>query len=231
MTYPADEVEEKLVDVPELFLFLRRAVPDATVVTHDRAFINNIAFALQYLDHLLQTIAAPDVRITIHSQTCKSIVMCGMGIVEAILWFGVKKAGQANTSSWQESSKQTGTPFDRFGKRLRIDSILMEEVSPPQHEEMTLDTLIKKVESRGLLGLSDHRVYGTLKALRQLRNRVHIHDVGTADDTDWYKFTGREVVMLLNCLNAIFSTNLFNPEPHHIDLLSFLDPVRVERKR
>lgn len=221
----------QLVDVPELFLFLRRAVPDATVVTHDRAFINNIAFALQYIDHLLHTLADPGLRVTIHSQTCKSIVMCGMGIIEAVLWFVVKRSGQAKTSSWREVSLQKGVPTSQLGRRIRIDTVLLEEVSPPLQNEMTLDTLIKKVESKSLLGLSNHKVYGTLKSLRQLRNRVHIHDVETADDTDWYKFTGKEVVMLLNSLNEIFTTSLFNPEPHHLDLLAFLDPARVERRR
>ena len=223
--------QDQLVDVHELFLLLRRAVPDATVVKHDRAFIHNIAYALQYIDHLLATLDDSALRKTIHSQTCKSIVLAGMGVVEALLWYVVKKAGHANSSNWRECFKQAGTPVSRFGTKLRIDTILLEEVNPPIAEEMTLDTLMKKVESRKLLGISDSKVYGTLKSLRQLRNRIHIHDVETTDDTDWYKFTGREVVMLLNSLNAIFATNLFSPEPHHQELLKFLDPARVERKR
>lgn len=221
---------EQLVDVHELFLFLRRAVPDASVVTHDRASINNLAYTLQYIDHLLDTISNPELRITIHSQTCKSIVLAGAGIVEAVLWYVIKKAGLGNVANWRETARQTGQPFDRFGTKIRIDNILFEKVSPPTPEEMSLDTLIKKVEAKSLLGL-EHKVYGTLKAMRQLRNRVHIHNVDTVDDTDWYKFTGREVVMLLNALNDIFTSSLFNPLPHHRELLAFLNPARVERRR
>lgn len=220
-----------LVDVHELFLLLRRAIPDASVVRRDRAYINNIAYALQYIDHLLGTLADPDLRPTIHSQTCKSVVLAGMGIVEAILWYLVKAAGQANASNWREVEKQLGKPFARFGTTMRIDTLVLEQVSPPDPEEMTLDTLIKKVQSKKLLGLADDNVYATLKYLRQLRNRIHIHDVDTDDDTDWYKFTGREVVGLLNALNAIFATSLFDAQPHHLELLAFLDPDRVERRR
>jgi hypothetical protein len=228
MSQTNNTASEELVDAHQLFMFLRRAVHDASIVTHDREFIYNIVYALQYIDHLLATLA--DARPTIHSQTCKSIILLGMGVVEAVLWYVVKSAGQANVAQWREVARQNGNALERFETTIRIETVLYVKASPPVAEEMTLDTLIKKVESKSLLGL-EHKIYGALKSLRQLRNRIHIHDVGEKDDTDWYKFTGREVVMLLTALSEIFSTSLFAPESYHEDLLRFLDPSRVERRR
>lgn len=219
-----------MVTVEELHVLLRRGIPDDTVVKHDREFIRNLAYSLQYIDHLVGQIEQGVLRDTLHSQTCKSIVVIGMGIVEALLWFVLNRAGRAATTKWEEIHKTTGEPFDKLGRRTRIDTIVMVELAAPRAEQMTLDAMVKRAEAHKLLGLEGHAVYGHLKHLRRLRNRIHIHDVQGEGDTDWRSFDGREAGMLLNALSAILTAPLFDPAPHHLELLRFLSPDRVVRR-
>jgi hypothetical protein len=224
------EASRDVVDVEVLHLYLTRGLVAHSALSHHRAYVRNIAYSLQYIDHLLDELGRADLRRTLHSQTCKAVVVVGMGVVEAILWYLLLTTGQAHTKKWTEIKKLETPAFDQSGHKLRIVNVVEQELNPPQLDEMTLDTMVKRAEKRALLGSLEHAVYGHLKTLRQLRNRVHIHSVQHDADTDWFSFTGREVALLLNALRSILSLTLFQPTPDHLELLSFLDTDRVERR-
>lgn len=223
--------DRTIVDVDSLHLFLTRGLPAHTAVQHHRAYVRNIAYSLQYIDHLLGELECPGLRRTVHSQTCKSVVVVGMGVVEAILWYLLLTTGAARTRQWQEINKLTSNAFTQGGDTLRIVNIVESKLTPPHLEEMTLDAMVKRSEKRLLLGSLDHSVYGHLRILRQLRNRVHIHSVAHEKDTDWMSFTGREVKLLLDAIRSILSLELFRPTPDQNLFLEFLSADRVERRQ
>ncbi|MGU3387840.1 hypothetical protein ACLBYG_25300 [Methylobacterium sp. D53M] len=218
------------VDVDALFVYLNRGLPAHAALQHHRPYVRNIAYSLQYIDHLLGVLEHGDVTRTLHSQTCKSIVVVGMGVVEAILWYLLLTTGGARTRSWKSIKDIASPEFAHGGQTLRIVNMVEEKLVQPEIEEMTLDAMVKRTEKRQLLGQLDHAVYGHLKVLRQLRNRVHIHAVKHATDTDWQSFTGREVKLLLDALVSILGLPLFQPTPERRDFMKFLDSGRVERR-
>lgn len=229
---PMDDARElhPVVDVDALHLYLGRGLADDGTIAHHRAYVRNIAYSLQYIDYLLAELEQDDLRPTIHSQACKSVVVVGMGIVEALLWYFLRQANAAKTTQWEVAKQVTSPVFADNGRDHRIVNVIERKLPAPVLEEMTLDAMVKRAEARSLLGSLDHAVYGHLRTLRRLRNRVHIHSVQDDADTDWLSFTGKEVRLLLNALRSILSLGIFSPTPDRLDLLAFLDPERVERR-
>lgn len=66
--------------------------------------------------------------------------------------------------------------------------------------------------------------YGQLHELRKLRNRVHIHDLENATDTDYVKFGFREFELMKRILKTLLTSNLFPKTDKSLDL-TFLDPT------
>lgn len=219
-----------VVDVDALHLYLNRGLPADSSIEHHKAYVRNIAYSLQYIDHLLGELEHSELQRTLHSQICKSVVVVGMGVVEAILWYLLCTSGGARTRKWEELKKLTAPSFVQAGETLRIINIVERELAQAELEEMTLDAMVKRAEKRLLLGSLDHAVYGHLRVLRQLRNRVHIHAVQHDADTDWFSFTGREVKLLLDALRSILSLEFFQPTPDRLAFLAFLDSNRVGRR-
>lgn len=67
--------------------FLGRGVPKDGTLRHRYAFISNIGYNLQYLQFLDYQIEEIPLHATVYTQTLKSFVITGMGIVEAICWY------------------------------------------------------------------------------------------------------------------------------------------------
>lgn len=225
------EQDRQVADVEALHVYLGRGLRDDGTIAHHRAYVRNVAYSLQYVDYLLGELEHGDLRLTLHSQACKSVIVVGMGVVEALLWYFLRQAGAASTSQWEVAQKLTSPVFSHGGQEQRIINVIERKLPAPVLEEMTLDAMVKRAEARSILGSLDHAVYGHLRTLRKLRNRVHIHSVQDDADTDWFSFTGREVGLLLNALRSILSLQMFSPTPDRLELLSFLDPRRVERRR
>lgn len=223
--------DRQVVDVEALHVYLGRGLRDDGAIAHLRAYVRNVAYSLQYIDYLLGELEHGDLRQTLHSQACKSVVVVGMGVIEALLWYFLRQAGAASATQWEVVKNVTGPVFTDGGQEQRIVNVIERRLPAPVLEEMTLDAMVKRAEARSILGSLDHAVYGHLRTLRKLRNRVHIHSVQDDADTDWFSFTGREVGLLLNALRSILSLQMFSPTPDRLELLSFLDPQRVERRR
>lgn len=200
---------------------LRRGMPKEKVIRHDRAFVTNIAYNFQYLEFLNHLLTENQLHVIVRQQTQKTFVITGMSIIEAILWYVLRKAGMQKMENWDEIQKLETPSFMNGASKHRIINTIIKKRDKPVEVEMSLDAMIKKVESKKLLGLS-HEVYGKLKHLRKLRNRVHIHTVAFDHDTDWYKFSDKEVRLMKKVLHSVLSSELFKPEKEHKYLLEHL---------
>lgn len=207
--------------VDRIRLFLRRGMPKDKVIKHDSAFVANIAYHFQYLEFLNHLLTEKQLHVIVRQQTQKTFVVTGMSIIEAILWYVLRKAGMQKMEEWDEIKKLETSSFMNDTSELRVINTIVKKRDEPVEVEMSLDSMIKKVETKKLLGLG-HQVYQKLSYLRKLRNRVHIHAVEFDHDTDWYVFSDKEVKLMKKVLHGVFSSELFKPGKEHKSIIEHL---------
>lgn len=202
--------------------FLRRGIStDDPCLLYGHAYVRNIGYNLQYLEFLNFTLNESSLHSTVHAMTAKSFVVTGMSVLESVLWYVLKKAGEQITEEWEVIRNLKTSEFEEQGNKYRIANLVHRRRTKSIDVEMSLDAMIRRVESKRLLGL-DTQVYKDLNYLRKLRNRVHIHAVQHDKDTDWWSFSPKEVNLMKRVLESVFRSDLFNPTVDHENLLKYL---------
>lgn len=208
--------------VDAMHSLLRQGIKkENAVLSHGYAFVRNIAYNLQYLEYLNYVLSETELHVTVRTLTQKTFVITGMSIVEAILWFVLKSSGHQRKDAWEVTQELDTKTFEDQGSKYKISNVISKQRPEPVDVEMTLDAMIKRVESKKLLGL-DGQVYKDLNYLRKLRNRVHIHAVQHDKDTDWYSFNNREVELMRGVLGSVLRSELFAPDEDQAPLISYL---------
>lgn len=163
--------------------FLSSTIPADGVLHHRQGFIKNVGYNFQYLEFLNHLLTEKPLHSTVTALTQKTFVVVGMGIVEALLWYTLRKNKLHVVDEWLVSRELVSLEFPEGEHTRRIKTIIEEKDPKPKDSAMTLDVMRKKVEGKKLLGVST-QVYKDLNHLRGLRNRVHIHVMQGDKDTD-----------------------------------------------
>jgi hypothetical protein len=207
--------------IASIVAYFGRSFPDDGTLTHRRGYFKNIAYTIQYLEYLDHTLNETTLHSTVRSLTQKSFIIGGMGVIESVLWYVLKKDGAHKTELWKVAHEVKSSEFSDSGKKRRLRTIIDDKLEPPQEAEMTLESMCKRVERRQLLGVKT-QVYRDLNHLRSLRNRVHIHSVRHERDTDWWNFSNEDVDLMKKALHSVLTCSLFASGSSHIDILEFL---------
>ena len=186
---------------------------------------SNLAYGFHYLEYLEETFRNLDnLPTTIKTMLAKTHLITGAGIVEAVLYCLIRKNGLHRTKDWQllhsVTSNEQRLPDNTV---IRIETLIQTKLSTPEDDEMTFDSMAKKVESKKLLGSSSD-LYQQIKELRRLRNRVHIHESNFGSykrQTDWHAFNPGEVEMTQKVIYQICSA-VFSPSNDVQRLFGFL---------
>lgn len=180
----------------------------------------NIAYNLQYLQFQSQILREFKLTSVIQTQTWKVCIIVGTGIIEAILHYLLTAKGLNKKSEWEEETiAETGINLE--GCKYKIENRIFKKLSSPKAVEMSLDIMIKKVESKKLLG-ANHEIYKKLQYLRKLRNRVHLHVIEQPYDTDWWKFSNNEMATMKKVLYSFMISSFFSPTEEEKALFEFL---------
>jgi hypothetical protein len=213
--------------VDTLDAFVRRGIPKEDVsLEYSKAFVRNIAYNLQYLEYLNHVLTEKSLHVTVFTLTIKTFVVTGMSVVEAVLWYVLKKYGLQRKEEWEQAQELESRTFQENCVEYKLMSTLVRKLKAPIDAEMPLDAMIKRVESKKLLGV-DVQVYKNLNYLRKLRNRVHIHSVQHDKDTDWWSFNEKELKLMKAVLGSVLCSELFAPAEEHDEFLAYL---RVQEK-
>lgn len=211
--------------VDTVHAFVHRGIPkEDQVLAYSYAYVRNIAYNLQYLEFLSHTFDEAELHATVRTLSQKTFVITGMSVVEAVLWYVLKKAGHQRREEWEEVQELNSQTFQQDGHDYRLINNLCRKLPAPIDAEMSLDAMIKRVEAKKLLGI-DLQVYKDLNYLRKLRNRVHIHAVQHDKDTDWWNFNNKEVKLMKGVLHSVLCSQLFDPLPEHTALFEYLTVV------
>jgi len=188
----------------------------------DNAFFNqseaypirkNIAYSLQYIEFLNRILSDISLSSVLWTQNVKSFVVHGAAIIEAIFNFLVISKGHGNTTHWKKVSSHSSSEFILNGSRFKNMTDVLEKLDSPIPTQMSFDQLSKKVESKKLLGAS-FQSYSKIKPIRQLRNKIHLHDSNHSTDTDWHNFNQSELALISGVLHSVLVSDIFLGSSH-----------------
>ena len=199
------------VSISRLESHITKVVYGGQGYDHSYALRKNLAYNLQYMefqDRILQDIKLSSV---LYTQTIKTMVLVGSGIVESVLNYLLIVNDVHSTTEWKEKTLFKGNEKKVDGKYVRLDSVLYEKLANPQMKQMTFDTMIKCARSNNILG-SRAAIYQKLNALRRLRNKIHLQLINDPTDTDWNSFNASDLSDVCKVVYAIFTSSLFSPD-------------------
>jgi len=201
--------------------FLSKLIRPSKHVPHAEGLKSNLAYNLQYLEYLNYTLE--DLRLTsvLWTITVKNFLIIGTSIVEAIFYFVLRNAVLHRENVWSIVRNVSTNEFIFNNRPANIVNVLYERLDEPIEEEMNFDAMLKKVESRKLMG-NDESLYRKLKYLRRLRNRVHLQLLEKNLDTDWHNFNNKEFLLTKQTLHAVLGSSLFSASTQELEAYRFL---------
>lgn len=194
---------------------------------HIYALRRNIAYNLQHVQYLEQTIIDLKLTTVLLTQTWKTQIIVGCGIVESLLHYLIMVSGNQASIDWEVTQEFTGVNKKINNKMYRVDSVIKEKRENPKPVPMTFDAMLKKAESKRLIG-NAQALYGKLKRLRPLRNRVHLQEIAQPVDHDFNAFTYEDKRLMMQVLHAVFTGPLFNPSAAQRGYFEYLDKYLLE---
>lgn len=200
--------------------YLSRFIKAGSGVENIVGLKKNLAYNLQYLQFQRQVLHEFEVTQVILTQTWKINIIVGTSIIEAFLYYLIVSKNLQKTNKWEKVGS-TSNETNMQGEKVRIENIIFKELDIPLSVDMTLDVMIKKAESKKLLG-KDREIYKQLNYLRNLRNRVHLHAISEDYDTDWRKIGKNEVDTVRTVLYIFLTSSLFKPTAEQKSHLEFL---------
>lgn len=169
----------------------------------DEPICRNVAYNLQYLQYIDLQMKELKLHSVIYSMLCKTFIITSMSIIEAIFYYILKNNNQNKTSNMELIFSTKSNK-----KKYEEDELIVEtnvyKIVEPKRVEMSLDSMIKKMEKKGYLDLK-HNYFPYLKHFKDLRNKIHIHiSEDSLYKTDYWQFENADVLfvkyMLLNIL-------------------------------
>lgn len=173
------------------------------------ALVKNVSYSLQHLEFLYRVHEDLKLSEVIWKQTIKTFLIVGASVIEAVFFYLLIANDKASKTVWASSAKVETPEFEEHEKKKKIVSELFLKLERPVLEEMTFDTMCKKLEKRGLSGLSSEEFHKHLPHLRKLRNRVHIHTSVHGADTDCFAFGKKDFDLVRKVLQLLLTSDLF----------------------
>ena len=205
--------------------YLQRGLPEETFVTFRRAYIRNIAYALQYLEFNAAVLKEP-LHSIICNQVRKTFIITGCSLIESILWMLLKAKWLQKQDHWEEIQARETNPFQDGAAEFKFEVRQFRKRPAPIDIEMRFIDICRRAEKKKVLGITSE-VYAQIGHLRGLRNRVHIHAVQNDRDNDWWTFRARDIETMKEVLRAVIRADIFMPFPNYSTLFAWLEPTAV----
>lgn len=200
---------------------LENAIYSGRGYPHSYALRKNLAYNLQYIefqDRVLQDIKLSSV---LHTQTIKTIILVGCGIIESILHFMLIVNDIHSTTEWKEKAKFKGNQKKVGGVHIKVDTIMYEKLASSELKHMTFDSMIKCARSNAIFG-NGAAIYQKLESLRPLRNKVHLQVINGPGDTDWNSFNSTHLSDICKVLYAVMTSTIFSPNSDQRGCFAYL---------
>lgn len=220
-----DEAKSKWcpISIIKLEDLLLEVVKQGCGYKHVRALRKNISYNLQYLEYLDKTLCDLKLTSSLEKQTWKTFVIVGCSVVESLLYFLLVSKNLHKTNEWELVDKFVGNQKNVKGQLIRVDSEIYKKTNTKLHIRMSFDAILKSAQDKKVFGASyGNGIYSDLKNLKKLRNKVHLQDSDSEEDTDWNSFLRSDFCKMAKVLHEIFTGKLFKPTQEEIEYFSYL---------
>ncbi len=198
------------VSINKLDGLLIKVISSGHGYPHSYALRRNIAYNLQHIEFLHKCLSDIKMSTVLITQTWKTILLVGCGVMESLLHYLLVKRGLHSTTEWELKIIMPGNQKSVDGIQTKVNSHVYTKLSTPVAKQMNFDAIIQKAKSNRLLG-SSSTIYSMLDNLRKLRNKVHLQAIDNPTDTDWNSFNKNEVSDMDAILYSVFTGNIFHP--------------------
>ena len=192
--------------------------------------MSNLGYSLQYLEFLNFQCSEERLHVTVETLTFKTFIITSMSVIEGLAFYLLTINGLGKMKEWEIVEEWVSNQKKLEKDETRVRTVLEKRITPPLPDDMTLDSMIKKLEESKLVTIStDH--YKTLSYLRKLRNKVHVYNVSHYLDTDWHSFSRKHYNDCKMVLESILKSNVFKPTDKDLVKLEWLDVAQQKYMR
>lgn len=209
------------VPINQLDSLLTKVISSGHGYQHPYALRRNIAYNLQHIEFLHKCLSDIKLSSVLKTQTWKSILLVGCGVMESLLHYLLVKKSAHSTTEWELKIVMPGNQKKMDGVQTKVDSCIYTKLPSPKAKQMNFDTIIQKAKSNKILG-SNPGIYSKLDKLRKLRNKVHLQAIDNPTDTDWNSFNKSEVNDMDEILYSVFTSSIFRPSAHEKSYFQYL---------
>ena len=203
--------------------YFNKSIRKTGNIPNGYAIRKNLCYSVQHLQYLIATLEQLSLSGVLITQTYKVFIVTGMGVVEAILFYLIKRANLQRTNEWELIRDQVSSDFPHASESLRVHWHLYRKRPTPIDEDITFERILRIVEAKKLLGV-DSKFYAQLHHLRKLRNKVHLFVTSDDFDTDWNAFNFRDLELMKALLLDLLAGSLFAPSKPQLKYFAFLRP-------
>lgn len=209
------------VPVVRLVEFLEKVVVRGYGYGAVYALRRNIAYNLQYLEYLDRTLQDIKLSSVLTTQTWKTAIIVGCGIVESLLHYLLIKSDNHAKTEWELKVVMPGNTKKVDAEALKAEVHIWRKLSTPRITPMDFSSMIAKAQRHEVLG-ADTALYQELSRLRKLRNRVHLQVIDEPTDTDWNAFRLGDLEKVYEVLHAVLTGSMFNPSAAEREYFEYL---------
>jgi len=207
--------------VSRLDELLKTRIYRSTHIPNGYAIRKNLCYGIQYLQYVVASLEQLSLSEVLLTQSYKTFIVTGIGIIEGILFYLVKEGNHQRTSEWEVIKESTSGPFTEGVATLRVDTTILRKRAAPVDDDLPFERILRITEQKQLFGTKS-QFYAQAHHLRKLRNKVHLFVTANELDTDWNAFAFKDFELMKSLLLEIFTSGLFVPSPEQKKYFSFL---------
>ena len=202
------------------------------------ALRKNICYSLQYLQYIQVQLSELNFTSVLSTQLWKTYIIVSCSIIEGIFSHLLKSNKMYKTKEWQDFFPlKYSNEFTQDNITLRYQISTQQKLKTPIEDRMDLNEMINKVEHKKILSLN-HGAFPYLRALRSLRNRVHLQISERAYDTDYFTVSKDEYIVARCVLYKVITDKVFELNdnaqvfdwiyPNNDEILAAFSHIRYE---
>ena len=142
----------------------------------------NLAYNIQYLQYLSKNIDEEKTTSALYRMRYKTFVVTSMSVIEAIFIILLNERNLIPTVEWKE-----GTHHHNNIDENTIEVSFKRKRISPQIKKINFDESIHLMQTNQILNASD-AMYPVIRALQDLRNRLHLDKANQLMDSDYNSF-------------------------------------------
>ena len=164
--------------------------------------VDNIAYNLQYIQFIEKELKELEVSSVIYTMLVKTYVITGIGIIEGVFSYIIKKNGWWKTKDEEVVFNSCAEQRTSEGQTILVRTEISRKVEA-YNDKMTFDEMIKRLNKHHKALGMDHLLYPQINRIRDLRNRVHLQKGENSTDHNYNAFNFKTKEQMQEILYAV----------------------------